>query len=123
MLRNIVFAISQVIVLCFIIWRPTIYVRLGLGIVPVGAASFLYFTVRSYQDANALYLDRNLAAQTISPAINEKSGVVKFKRVVEAPSKLDWTSISTYRKWRSRCSGPSEPDYNLSSYGVIRSYW
>ena len=79
-------------------------------------------TGRPYQNSNALYLDSNFAAQTIAPEINKTSGVVKFKRVVEAPSKLDWNSIFTYRTWRLRCNGPSEPNYNLWSYGVIRSY-
>jgi hypothetical protein len=71
---------------------------------------------------DALYLNGNLAAQTIAPEIDKKSSVIKFNRVVEATSKLDWNATFTYRGWRLRCNGPSEPDYNLWSYGVIRSY-
>jgi hypothetical protein len=71
---------------------------------------------------DALYLDGTVAAQTIAPEIDKKSGIIKFERVVEATSKLDWNSTFTYRRWRLRCNGPSEPDSNLWSYGIIRSY-
>jgi hypothetical protein len=122
MFRNIVFAISQIVVIFLVVWSSRLWLRLGLAIVAVAASSFLYATGRLYQDPNALYFDGNFAAQTIDPEIDKQSGIIKFRRVVEATNKLDWHSTFTYQEWRLLCNGPSEPDYNLWSYGVLRSY-
>jgi hypothetical protein len=110
----------QKIAVAFIIIAAVL--SFGQGSWNIYRAKGLKEELTALKDNDALYLDGHLAAQTLSPEINENTGSIKFKRVVEATSKLDWNSTFTYRGRRLRCNGPSEPNDNLWSYGVLRSY-